>query len=281
MTARDRLVAIVLVALALLAACWFMLVAPKRSEASSLNGKISVQQTALSSAQSTVASNAHARVEYNRDYATVARLGKAVPSDAEVASLLVQLQAAAQSSHVDFREIDEGASSIGPTPTAPTATDSAATTTATTATTPATAAPVSATDTTSLAPGSAVGSASLTTIPFQLTFEGTYFQLVRFIQAVQSFASVQRKTISVHGRLLVIGSVTLAPGPGGFPKIKASIDATGYELPAQQGLTAGATPAGPAATTGTVTPTSSTSTTATTAAATPAPAATASVGGTP
>ena len=46
-----------------------------------------------------------ARDRYDRDYATVARLGKAVPVQDDVPSLVYQLETTAHDSHVDFRRI--------------------------------------------------------------------------------------------------------------------------------------------------------------------------------
>jgi Tfp pilus assembly protein PilO len=278
MTTRDRLVAIVVVALAILAGCWFLLVAPQRSKAGSLQGQISTAQSQLQTAQVSVVSNKEARDAYNHDYATVASLGKAVPSDPEIASLLVQLQAAANKSKVDFREIDQGASAIGPAPTPPappttdttSTTPAASTTPTTTATTPA--APVDASATTTVAPGTSVG-AGLTTIPFTLIFTGNYFQLANFIKAVQNFTTVNGKTVRAKGRLLVIGSVNLGASTKGFPNVKATITATAYEMPSPLSTGAAATGAAPVA--------GATPAASTTPAATPAPAATATLGGTP
>jgi Tfp pilus assembly protein PilO len=254
MTARDRLVAIVVVALAVLAAFWFLLVAPKRAQVSTLQGQITTQQQALATAQSTVNTNTAARIAYNHDYATIVRLGKAVPTDPEVASLLVQLQAAALHSKVDFRSLDSGGATNG-TQTPPAAT------TATTGTTATDATPV-------------VAAPAITNVPFTLGFQGSYFGLARFLQTVQNFTSIdKKKNIEVNGRLLTISTITLGASPKGFPQIKATISATAYQLPAAATATTTATT--------TTTPASTTTPAASTSGSTPATATPAATAGTP
>jgi hypothetical protein len=50
---------------------------------------------------------------------------------------------------------------------------------------------------------------------------------------------------SVNGRLLTIDGFTLSAGPTGLPRLSATVTATSYLAPADEGITAGATPAGP------------------------------------
>ena len=56
------------------------------------------------------------------------------------------------------------------------------------------------------------------------------------------------------GRLLQLDSIDLKPDGNGFPNIAANINATSYLLPPSQGLTAGASASGPAASTTTTGP---------------------------
>ena len=51
----------------------------------------------------------------------------------------------------------------------------------------------------------------------------------------------------VHGRLMTIDGFSLTGDPfTGFPAVEANFAVTTYIVPAEQGLAAGATPAGPA-----------------------------------
>jgi hypothetical protein len=58
----------------------------------------------------------------------------------------------------------------------------------------------------------------------------------------------------VTGRLLRLETIDMQVDQKGFPYIRAQIGASSYLVPADQGLTAGASPQGPAATTPVVTP---------------------------
>jgi Tfp pilus assembly protein PilO len=105
MTKRDRLAGLVIGGVAILAAFWFLLLGPKRAEVQSLKDKTTQAQARLQTANQTAATAGAARGRYDADYATVARLGKAVPADDDVASLVYQLDAAAHGSKIDFRSI--------------------------------------------------------------------------------------------------------------------------------------------------------------------------------
>jgi hypothetical protein len=195
-----------------------------------------------------------AKSSYAQDYAQIARLGEAVPSDDNVPSLIYQLQNAASSTGVDFRvlKLNPGASS-GPVAT-PTTVAGASTSQASTA---------------ALPPGAAVGPAGFPTLPFTFTFRGNFFHLSDFFGRLDKFVSATNRNVSVSGRLMTVNSISLAPGPSGFPQIDATISATTFLVPASQGLLNGATPSGPS--TGSTTQASATggSVPASTAAVTP------------
>jgi len=232
MTLRDRLVILALALVALVAGGWFLVLAPMRDEAANLGAQIDTQRQLLASAQSDLAAGAEARREYARDYATVAQLGAAVPSDDNVASLLVQIQQAASASKVRFVSLKPGQSSGAPAPAPPPASGGpAAATQATTATLP---------------PGAIVGSAGFPTMPFAFEFSGSFFHLSDFVGRLQRFLVVRNRELAVSGRFMTIDGIGLDAGARGFPQIDASVAATTYLLPANQGLTNGATPSGPA-----------------------------------
>jgi hypothetical protein len=109
-------------------------------------------------------------------------------------------------------------------------------------------------------------------MPFTFEFDGSFFDMERFFTGVQGFASVTgADNVAVHGRLLTVDAFSLTASRYGFPKVKASISATAYLVPQDEGLTGGATAAGPA----TATPASTTGTTGSPA----APAAATSIAG--
>jgi hypothetical protein len=96
-------------------------------------------------------------------------------------------------------------------------------------------------------PGSTpVGTAGFSQLPFQFSFKGSFFNLGEFFQRLDRFVAVNQKRLDVTGRLMVLNNISLAPDATGFPNIRATIGATTYMLPATEGLTAGASPQGPA-----------------------------------
>ena len=236
MTRRDRIVVLVVALVVAAAAGWFLVLSPMRDEASSLADEIATQQATLDTALADVSAGLQARSDYPRDYATVARLGAAVPEDDNVASLLVQVEHAADATGVGFQSLKVGQGSGAATAAPPTSpTDAAAASQATTATLP---------------PGALVGSAGFPTMPFAFTFNGDFFHMSDFIGRLERFLVVRNRRLSVSGRFMTIDGISLSAAPQGFPKIAASVAATTYLLPAGQGLTGGATADGPADATG-------------------------------
>ena len=115
----------------------------------------------------------------------------------------------------------------------------------TTTTTPAPA-PATGTAAASQTTGGALDSVALT-----FNFSGTYFDLADFFHRIKRFVYVQDDRIFVRGRLLTVDSLSFAieesdAGPSG--NLSANVGATVYLTPRPEGVTAGATPAGPAGT---------------------------------
>jgi hypothetical protein len=97
-------------------------------------------------------------------------------------------------------------------------------------------------------------------MPFSFVFNGSYFDMERFLHDVQAFVRVDGQRISVTGRLLSVDAFSLTAGPGGFPSVKATMSATAYVLApndvsatSTSGTTSAATPATPAPTSSLVT----------------------------
>jgi hypothetical protein len=231
MTARDRGILMVVAGLAVLAGFWFLALGPKHKQANAASADIVTQQQRLQTAQQTLAAGMQAKAGYPRDYATVVELGKAVPTDDDLASMLYQLDATSHGSHVDFESIARAAGATSADASSSPSTPSAATAGA------------------SLPPGATVGTAGLATLPFSFTFNGSFFALQRFLDNVQGFVRANGDTISVHGRLLTVDGVSLSPGSKGLSHIEAKLVATAYLSPSD--TAAGATTSGANAPSGT------------------------------
>jgi Tfp pilus assembly protein PilO len=218
---NSRLIIAVAALVGLVAAYWFLVLGPKRDQIAKLDADIATKQTELSTAQSTLGEYRKARDGYSDNYATLVRLGKAVPEQDDTRSLLVQLDSAAKSSGVDFRTMSVGGSSSGP------------------ATTGTAAGPV--------VPGAVVGTAGFSVLPLTFSFRGSFFDMSQFFSRLERFVTVDNSKVNVTGRLVRVESVTVKPDQLGFPHLRAEIGASSYLVPSDQGLTGGATAAGPAA----------------------------------
>ena len=89
-----------------IAAFYFLVLSPKRDEVAKLETQIATEETAAQQAELLAKQYEAAKDNYKANYAEVARLGKAVPADDDVRSLLVQIDAAAHDSKVDFRSLN-------------------------------------------------------------------------------------------------------------------------------------------------------------------------------
>lgn len=223
MTRQNQILAGVLAAVVAAAGFYFGVLKPKNEEAAQLRTDVAAAQKTLDDARATLANYQKAKTGYKQAYESVIRLGKAVPADDDVRSLMVQIDSAAKRTKVDFRGITVGGASGG---------------------SPATAAQAAA----SLPPGAQVGAAGFPAMPFNFTFGGEFFRLGDFFSQLERFVTVNNKRVDVTGRLMTVDSITLEPDVNGFPNIKASVGATSFLVSPEQGLTAGATPQGPAGT---------------------------------
>jgi hypothetical protein len=264
----------------LLAAFWFVILSPKKQEASQLQDQVDGLRSSLSQAQQEIADAENARKSFGIDYRRLVVLGKAVPADSDQSSLLVQLQHLADRSGIQFQTFDlndSGAGSAPPTTASTTSTssssDSSSSSSASTSSTTSTSTD-SATTTTadpteaavSMLPiGASVGPAGLPIMPYALGFTGDFFQIANFMQRVDDMVGVRDGRPDVKGRLLTVDSFTLSLSPDAAPgsrQLTAELDVTSFVAPADQGITGGATPTGPAPATST--PVSSTAPSSTT-----------------
>jgi Type II secretion system (T2SS), protein M len=223
MTGRDRMVLIVISALAVLAAAWMLVVSPERKQAAKLQSQVTAASAQLATAEGQVAAARSAQLRYAAAYASLVSLGKAVPADREVPSLVYQLAQASNQKHVDFSSIVAGAGGT-------TSSSSAAAT-----------------------PASAV--AGFTQMPFTFVFNGTFSDLYHLFQGLNRYTvRTASGGLQVSGRLLTIQGAKLAPAAAAAEsgsskhaaeQLTGTITATAYVLPAAQGLTGGATPASP------------------------------------
>jgi hypothetical protein len=255
-SARDRIIIVVVLAVAAVAAAWTFVVQPRRTQASKLGAQVSAEQTQLDSARAQVAQGVAAQREFANDYTQVVRLGEAVPAGDEVPSLIYQIQGAANRAHVDFRTLQVASSSSGSAP-APSSSSSNSSS--------------GSQSSSALPPGVAIGPAGFPAEQFTFALQGNFFHLADFFNRLQKFVQASNNQLSISGRLMSVNGISFSAAPQGFPQITANVSATTYLEQPSQGLTAGATSAGPAGTSSTTSSgaSSTPSTPAAAAAATP------------
>ena len=277
MKSRDRILLIALLGVGLLAGFWFAVLGPKRDEAKELSTKVTAAKARLAEAQALARDAQHAKARYERDYATVVELGKAVPADDRVPSLLYQLESASRGARTRFNSVQaSGSASAGAASTSPPAAQAggkaesgSGSSSGATPSSSATATPA----------GTTVGTAGFPTMPFTFGFEGSYHDLRHLVDAINHFVEVHGSQIVVRGRLLQIDGISLTSKAAGTSHgVTATINATAYVLPPDQGATNDATPSAPAGATppaGSTGP-SAAAGTGTSAAVSPTPTATSS-----
>ena len=247
MTGRDRIALLVVVSVVSVVAFWFLALAPKRKEAAALGAQVTEQQQRLTTARSDLAASEAARSSYAVNYAAVAQLGKAVPADDDIPSLVYQLDSTAKGSGVNFQVIKltgaaGGAPAPAPAAPAPPASGDSGAQAASSATP---AAPTQAA-TAALPPGAVVGSAGIATMPLEFSFSGSFPRLSTFFGRLDGFIRPRPTGVDARGRLLTINAFSLKFGTKGYPHLKATVNATAYLLPTDEGLLAGASPSAPA-----------------------------------
>jgi Tfp pilus assembly protein PilO len=224
------------VVIAMAAAFWFLLLSPKRDKASELGEQVSSIQAEVASEQVRAQEAVSDKKNFSKDYAELVSLGKAVPDEAATPSLLVQLNGLSDRSRTDFRGITRNTGGEASTES----TEASTTTEGGTALTPI---------------GASAGPAGLLEMPYQLQFEGRFFDIADFLHSIDSQVKTVDGRVEANGRLMTIDGFTLIPaqeeesgGNGGSSTstLVATVSATTYVTPPGQGLTAGASSSGPA-----------------------------------
>ncbi len=271
MRANERMIFVGLAVVAVAVGFYLVLLGPKREKAGELKDQINQLNGSITSAQQEAAYGEQARQDFPKYYGRMVVLGKAVPSESDTASLLVQINSLSRQAHVALGGISltaggsssatESAATTSTTPATPPSTSSSPTqaaqaaaateSTSTTASpTATTSAPATESAASTLPIGSIVGPAGLPTLPYSLKLQGSYFDIANFIGKIDSLVKPVDggEQLSPDGRLLTLNGFSLqVAGTGPSPQLKATFAVTAYST-GQGGLTLGATPSGPAPT---------------------------------
>ncbi|HSD24284.1 MAG TPA: hypothetical protein VLB79_08170 [Solirubrobacterales bacterium] len=223
MRANERMIFVGVAIVALAVGFYLLVLGPKRDKASELQGQVDQLHSSITTAEQQASYGEQARQDFPKYYGRMVVLGKAVPAEADTASLLVQLNSISHQTKLDFRSIgisDGGGGSGAPaggaaaagtaatgssSPTSPTGAAQAAASTASTAssagsttstaasttgssssapTASAASAPATEAAAAALPIGATVGPAGLPTLPYNLSMRGGYFDVANFIGKV-------------------------------------------------------------------------------------------------
>ena len=281
MTRRDSYIVTAIAVLGAVAAFWFLALAPKREKLSALDTDVAEARQTLDQAKQEKVKFAQDQIAFPRMYASLSRLGKAVPPDEDVPSLLVQLNHAAAKANVNFHSVElklalaekvqqasaDASASAAAAPAAgqaaPAAGEGGAAAPPATGTTPAPAGEGAAAAPAAPAAGAATASAGATTAapaagttatdpaagaaaPAQfkvLPFE--YKFKGDFFDLEDVIHNMTRLVERRNQELAITGRLITIQGFA-MKRGKVTVLAATYMLPADQGLFGGATPQGPA-----------------------------------
>ena len=221
MTRSNKILLTVVAFGVAVAAFWFLVLSPKREEVTTLDASIASKQAEVTQSQQMLATYETARTSYKKNYATLARLGKAVPADDDVRSLLVQIEATADGTGVDFQTIELGSNLGGAD--MPTGEPGA-----------------TAEGELASAPGTVpVAGGALSAMPFNFQFTGGFFDLSTFFARLEHFVTDNNKRLDATGRLLRIEKISIAASNAGYPDMGAAVGAATYVVPPVEPVKAG------------------------------------------
>jgi hypothetical protein len=278
-TRRDTYIVTAIAVLGAVAAFWFLALSPKREKLAAVDTDVAEARQVLDQAKQEKVKFAQDQIAFPRLYASLGRLGKAVPADEDVPSLLVQLNHAAAQANVNFHsvelklalaeKVEQEAAEATATAATPAGAEGAAAPPAEGAAPPAggegaqaappaggaSAPPAAGAATASASAGAAAPAAGATgadpaavapavtggfkVLPFEYKFKGDFFDLEDLIHNITGLVERRNQELAVTGRLITIQGFTMKRG-------NITVLATTYMLPADEGLLAGATPQGPA-----------------------------------
>ncbi|MDO9356811.1 MAG: hypothetical protein Q7T55_24145 [Solirubrobacteraceae bacterium] len=260
MTKRDRLMLTAVLAVALLGGFWMFVLSPQRKDAAEAAAAVATAEQDLNAAKSKVDAGQKAQQSFRKDRNTIVRLGRVVPETDDVPTLLTQLQALAKKEKVTFLtyQVDAGGSTASATSDVTNEKPSNTTGAQTGSGSTAAVAPL-------FPPGTVEIEGGLGRTPITLEFKGSYFQLERYLRAVQRFAVLSQKSSKASGRLMIVDAFSYEfesdaggsePTDGKLPEaykrepaLKAKLSASVYfapplDAPAAKSAGAAAAPAG-------------------------------------
>lgn len=115
MTERDKKLLAIFAAVVLLGGYWFLILGGKRQAVADAEQAVQEAQAALDTAKSSAQQGQIEKKRYPVSYARVLRMGKAIPTDSDFPSLLVQVNDVSEDANVNFLSLtsSEGSTESG------------------------------------------------------------------------------------------------------------------------------------------------------------------------
>lgn len=80
----------------------------------------------------------------------------------------------------------------------------------------------------SIQPGSPAAGVGYTTQPLNLTIDGKYFAVTKFLEGLRLLVTVENGKLDARGRLFSVSDIHFGPGARGFPSLGAVMDVNAY-----------------------------------------------------
>lgn len=206
---RDRIALIAILVLALIGACYLLVLKPEQHKASALDAAIAKQQQTLTTAEQNFAAGRAAQASLQKQSKQWAALHLAVPEQSDIPGLLRILERNADAVGVKLQAIQLSGGSSTSSSTSSSGTGGSSTTD------------------------------GATGVPVQLTFAGGYIALDKLVRRLNGMVTVSGNTIRATGPLLSISNVSLS----GSSPLTVSLTASIYQL-APASTTSSTSPAG-------------------------------------
>lgn len=238
MTRRDRLMIMAVLAVVLLGGFWMMVLTPQRKAAAEAKTQVETAKTALTAAQSKVTSGKKAQEEFRKDRATIVKIGRAVPETDDIPTLITQLETLAKKNDVYFIKYNVAASTGGggASSSSSTTTPSSSASSSSQVAQPGAKGTGGSTNAVApLYPPGSIQMGSLGRTPILIGLRGQYFDLERYLRAVQRFAVLSQTSSKAKGRLLIVDGFSYKAGDLIFRKVTGKKENTERWLEAELG----------------------------------------------
>ena len=245
MKQRDKIILSAIGCVIVIGGFWMLVLSPKREESKKLDAEIAKQEKANKEVDDQQGGGGQqpASINYAKTYATLAKLGKAVPEagsvDDDIPSLLLQLNQGAKVTKTGFSSFEtsgqgDAAAAPAAAPAAPAATPAEQGTAGVTGTAGAAGAGSSA---------AAAPAITLNQVSYKYTSIGKLYDLDDLLTYITDLVNVDGARLKVSGRLIEIQSVdfTILKASKTNPNLKIDVSIVSYTTPKSTDGAAGGT----------------------------------------